>query len=248
MTQARGREPDLGSGRDAPARGAARAPGAAARARRCGARRAVPFYREALARGRRRRRRDPHGSTTSGACPSRRRTTSAGNYPLGLLAVPRAEIARIHGSSGTTGQAHLRRLHAAGPRDLVRPRAPASSSRAGSAPSTSSTSPSATASSPAASASTTASRRSAPAIVPAAGGNTPRQMHAHPRPRRRGARLHALLRAPHRRGRAARRGSARARCRSASATSAASPGPRRCASRSSATSASSPSTTTASPR
>jgi phenylacetate-CoA ligase len=63
----------------------------------------VPFYRDALA--------------SAGVSPDRIR--SAGDvrrlpftvkedlrrsYPLGLLAVPRAEIARIHGSSGTTGK------------------------------------------------------------------------------------------------------------------------------------------------
>jgi phenylacetate-CoA ligase len=64
---------------------------------------AVPFYREALAR------------TSVGADDLRspedvRRlpfTTKADMrqaYPLGLLAVPRAQVARVHGSSGTTGR------------------------------------------------------------------------------------------------------------------------------------------------
>jgi phenylacetate-CoA ligase len=63
----------------------------------------VPFYREALARA----------GVDAGAVRSpddvRRLpfTTKADlrdQYPLGFLAVPRAEIARIHGSSGTTGR------------------------------------------------------------------------------------------------------------------------------------------------
>jgi phenylacetate-CoA ligase len=64
---------------------------------------AVPFYREALAQ--------------AGVTPDRIRSVDdvrrlpytvkedlRRNYPLGLLAVPRAEIARVHGSSGTTGR------------------------------------------------------------------------------------------------------------------------------------------------
>jgi phenylacetate-CoA ligase len=64
---------------------------------------AVPFYREALAR--------------AGVDPAALRSVDdvrrlpftvkddlRRNYPLGLLAVPRAEVARVHGSSGTTGK------------------------------------------------------------------------------------------------------------------------------------------------
>jgi phenylacetate-CoA ligase len=63
----------------------------------------VPFYREALGR--------------AGIAPGDVRTPDdvrrlpfttkddlRANYPLGLLAVPRSEIARVHGSSGTTGK------------------------------------------------------------------------------------------------------------------------------------------------
>jgi phenylacetate-CoA ligase len=64
---------------------------------------AVPFYREAFAR--------------AGVGPDAVRSLEdvrhlpftvkedlRRNYPLGLLAVPRAEVARVHGSSGTTGK------------------------------------------------------------------------------------------------------------------------------------------------
>ena len=63
----------------------------------------VPFYRDALAK--------------AGLSPDSIRSAEdvrrlpftvkddlRRNYPLGLLAVPRAEIARVHGSSGTTGR------------------------------------------------------------------------------------------------------------------------------------------------
>ena len=66
----------------------------------------VPFYREAFAR--------------TGVTPASIRslddvrrlpfTTKAdlrANYPLGFVTVPRSELARIHGSSGTTGQPTL---------------------------------------------------------------------------------------------------------------------------------------------
>jgi phenylacetate-CoA ligase len=63
----------------------------------------VPFYREALARA---------GVTPESIrspddvrrLPFTVKDDLRRHYPLGLLAVPRAEVARIHGSSGTTGK------------------------------------------------------------------------------------------------------------------------------------------------
>jgi len=64
---------------------------------------AVPFYREALARagaapG------DLRGPEDVRRLPFTVKDDLRRNYPLGLLAVPRAEVARVHGSSGTTGK------------------------------------------------------------------------------------------------------------------------------------------------
>lgn len=42
--------------------------------------------------------------TTCAACPSRTSPILHNNYPLGLVAVPRSEIARFQGTSGTTGK------------------------------------------------------------------------------------------------------------------------------------------------
>jgi phenylacetate-CoA ligase len=63
----------------------------------------VPFYRDALARA------GVQPEAIRSADDVRRLpfTTKEDlrrNYPLGLLAVPRADVARIHGSSGTTGK------------------------------------------------------------------------------------------------------------------------------------------------
>lgn len=63
----------------------------------------VPFYREALRRagvepGDLRTRDDVR------RLPFTTKDDLRANYPLGLLAVPRSEIARVHGSSGTTGK------------------------------------------------------------------------------------------------------------------------------------------------
>jgi phenylacetate-CoA ligase len=63
----------------------------------------VPFYRAALAKA------GVDAASIRSADDVRRLpfTTKADlreNYPLGLVAVPRAEIARVHGSSGTTGK------------------------------------------------------------------------------------------------------------------------------------------------
>ncbi len=63
---------------------------------------AVPFYREALAR----EGVDPAAIRSAEdvrRLPFTVKDDLRRNYPLGLLAVPRAEVARIHGSSGTTG-------------------------------------------------------------------------------------------------------------------------------------------------
>jgi phenylacetate-CoA ligase len=63
----------------------------------------IPFYRDALGRA----------GVDAGAIrsldglrrlPFTHKDDLRANYPLGMLAVPRAEIARIHGSSGTTGR------------------------------------------------------------------------------------------------------------------------------------------------
>ena len=43
------------------------------------------------------------------------------NYPFGMFAVPRERVVRIHASSGTTGKADRRWLHAQGHRHLVGP-------------------------------------------------------------------------------------------------------------------------------
>jgi phenylacetate-CoA ligase len=64
----------------------------------------VPFYREALAKA------GVDARSIRSADDVRRlpftvKDDLRRNYPLGLLAVPRAEIARVHGSSGTTGRA-----------------------------------------------------------------------------------------------------------------------------------------------
>ena len=40
------------------------------------------------------------------------------NYPFGMFAVPREQVARIHASSGTTGTPDRGRLHGRGPRHL----------------------------------------------------------------------------------------------------------------------------------
>jgi phenylacetate-CoA ligase len=63
----------------------------------------VPFYRDALREAR------VDVETIRSADDVRRlpftvKDDLRRNYPLGLLAVPRAEIARVHGSSGTTGR------------------------------------------------------------------------------------------------------------------------------------------------
>jgi phenylacetate-CoA ligase len=63
----------------------------------------VPFYREAL----RKAGVDPASIRTADDVRRLPFTTKADlrdHYPLGFLAVPRADIARIHGSSGTTGK------------------------------------------------------------------------------------------------------------------------------------------------
>src|SRR5512135_366149 len=64
---------------------------------------AVPFYREALQRA------GVRPGAFRGLADLRRlpftvKDDLRRHYPLGLLAVPRAEVARIHGSSGTTGK------------------------------------------------------------------------------------------------------------------------------------------------
>ncbi len=63
----------------------------------------VPFYREAL----RKAGVDPaaiEAPEDVRHLPFTTKDDLRANYPLGLLAVPRSEIARIHGSSGTTGK------------------------------------------------------------------------------------------------------------------------------------------------
>lgn len=63
----------------------------------------VPFYREAL----RKAGVDPADIAATedvSRLPFTTKDDLRSNYPLGLLAVPRSEIARIHGSSGTTGK------------------------------------------------------------------------------------------------------------------------------------------------
>ena len=64
---------------------------------------AVPFFREALGRAGV----DPdsfRGLEDLARLPITTKEDMRRNYPLGLLAVPRSDLARIHGSSGTTGR------------------------------------------------------------------------------------------------------------------------------------------------
>jgi phenylacetate-CoA ligase len=63
----------------------------------------VPFYREAFAKAGVRPE-DVQGADDVRRLPFTTKADLRENYPLGLVAVPRAEIARIHGSSGTTGR------------------------------------------------------------------------------------------------------------------------------------------------
>jgi phenylacetate-CoA ligase len=63
----------------------------------------VPFYREALA-ARDLARRDFRGLDDLWQLPFTTKDDLRRHYPLGLLAVSRERIARIHGSSGTTGK------------------------------------------------------------------------------------------------------------------------------------------------
>jgi phenylacetate-CoA ligase len=67
---------------------------------------AVPHYREALARAGVEAR-DVRGLEDLRRLPFTTKDDLRRNYPLGLLAVPRDRIARIHGSSGTTGKPTL---------------------------------------------------------------------------------------------------------------------------------------------
>ncbi len=63
----------------------------------------VPFYREALAAAKV----DPAAVRSAGdvrRLPFTVKDDLRRTYPLGLCAVPRAEVARVHGSSGTTGK------------------------------------------------------------------------------------------------------------------------------------------------
>ncbi len=63
----------------------------------------VPFYREALAY-RELGAEDVRGLEDLWQLPFTTKEDLRRNYPLGLLAVPRERIARVHGSSGTTGK------------------------------------------------------------------------------------------------------------------------------------------------
>ncbi len=63
----------------------------------------VRFYREAFAKAGVRPE-DVQGADDLRRLPFTTKADLRENYPLGLLAVPRSEIARIHGSSGTTGK------------------------------------------------------------------------------------------------------------------------------------------------
>ena len=83
------------------------------------------------------------------------------NYPFGMFAVPRQEVARVHASSGTTGKPTVVGYTAGRPRHLGRGDGPVDPRRRWRRPGTSCTSPTATASSPAGSAPTTARSGSA---------------------------------------------------------------------------------------
>jgi phenylacetate-CoA ligase len=64
---------------------------------------AVPFYREALARAGVSAK-DIRSADDVHRLPFTTKEDLRQHYPLGFLAVPRSEVARIHGSSGTTGK------------------------------------------------------------------------------------------------------------------------------------------------
>ena len=66
----------------------------------------VPFYRDAFAR-REIEPPDVRGLSDLWQLPFTTKEDLRRNYPLGLLAVPREKVARIHGSSGTTGKPTL---------------------------------------------------------------------------------------------------------------------------------------------
>src|SRR5512137_648680 len=63
----------------------------------------VPFYRQALA-GARVAADDLRSPEDVRRLPFTTKAHLRDEYPLGMLAVPRAQVARIHGSSGTTGR------------------------------------------------------------------------------------------------------------------------------------------------
>ena len=64
----------------------------------------VPFYRERFDEAGVAPDDSPLARRPPAGFRSRARATSATTIPSGLFAVPRTEVARIHGSSGTTGQ------------------------------------------------------------------------------------------------------------------------------------------------
>jgi len=66
----------------------------------------VPFYRDAFAH-REIEPREVRGLSDLWQLPFTTKEDLRRNYPLGLLAVPREKVARIHGSSGTTGKPTL---------------------------------------------------------------------------------------------------------------------------------------------
>ena len=115
-------------------------------------------------------------STTSRGSRSPSRATCATNYPFGMFAVPREQVARIHASRGTTGKPTVvgyTRSDIDNWADLV-----ARSIRAAGRPARrhGATSPTATACSPAASARTTAPSALGCTVIPMSGGQTEKQV------------------------------------------------------------------------
>ena len=64
----------------------------------------VAHYKRRLRPGRRASRRSQARSPICASFRSPPKTTCATNYPFGMFAVPREQVARIHASSGTTGK------------------------------------------------------------------------------------------------------------------------------------------------
>ena len=110
----------------------------------------------------RRARRAESPSATCRRLPTTAKTDLWDSYPFGMLAVPREEVAAVHGSSGTARAAHAGRLHPCRPRSVGVARAHGRWPAPAPARRRRFTTRTATACSPAASASTSGLSRSVP--------------------------------------------------------------------------------------